>query len=79
MTTKTGKLSLAQQIANKKQEIKNYEGVLERYRQDKGQARWYNYGVRSLENLHDELAALLKKQRPSKWGWKNRHRWLKMR
>jgi len=63
MTIKKQELSFQQRIHAKRQEIREYEKVLERYRTDRGQARWYNYGLRSLETLNSELDVLQQKNK----------------
>lgn len=64
MTNQKQELSFQQQIKNKRQEIVNYEGVLERYRTGPSHTnRWYNMGRRNLEALQDELKVLKGKRK----------------
>ncbi len=59
MTNQKQELTFQQQINNKRQEIVNYEEMLERYRSGPSRTnRWYNSGRRALEELNDELKAL---------------------
>jgi len=45
---------LATRVAEKKQEIENYKGILARY----GSGRWLSQGRRHLEELEHELITL---------------------
>lgn len=64
MTTQKQELTFQQQIARKRQEVINYEGVLERYRTGPSYTnRWYNSGRRTLEGLNDELKILKEKNK----------------
>lgn len=46
-------------IHNKKVEIENYQGCLDRYFQEKGRGRWYDMGRRRLDELNRELDILI--------------------
>lgn len=64
MTNQKQELTFQQQIKTKREEIVNYEGVLERYRTGPSYTnRWYNSGRRTLEGLENELKILKAKNK----------------
>ena len=64
MTTQKQELTFQQQIAKKRAEVINYEGVLERYRTGPSRTnRWYESGCRTLQGLQDELKVIKAKHK----------------
>lgn len=53
-----------EKIIEKRKEITEYEGVLDRYSQKSGSHRWYWMGRRKLDELNIELTVLLNEKGP---------------